>query len=180
VVLIGYYSVRGYQRRLEEMASTDKLTGAANRHVFDLIFRHVVTSAWRRREPVSLIEIDLDRFKQVNDTYGHPAGDAVLRKVTNLVREQIRESDTLCRWGGDEFFVLLVNCPLDCATGVGEKIRAALKERPLLVSGREVDITVSIGVVQYAEGEDLPTLAKRADAALYTAKREGRDRVVQA
>lgn len=180
VLVIAYFAVRGYQRRLEEMASTDKLTGAANRHVFEMLFQHVVGGARRRGDPVSLLTIDIDGFKGVNDTHGHQGGDAVLRRFTDIVREHIRDSDTLCRWGGDEFLVLLGGCPLEVAAETAEKIRRAVDRNPFPIGGEEVHITLSIGVTEYRDDEGLAILIKRADGALYQSKQQGRNRVSRA
>jgi len=180
VSIIGWFTVRGYQSRLEEMASTDKLTGGASRQVFDMIFDHVTRSARRHRTSVSLLAIDIDGFKPVNDEHGHAAGDAVLRALAGIFRERLRETDTLCRWGGDEFLVLLADCSLENAREIAEEIRAAVAARPIRHDDQEVDVTVSIGVTEYRPGEDLGSLAARGDTALYEAKRRGRNTIADA
>lgn len=178
VLLVAHFTVRGYQRRLEEMATTDKLTGAANRQVFDLIFEHVARMARRRNnEPVSIIAIDIDHFKKINDTYGHQAGDTVLREVAAVVREHARETDTLCRWGGEEFLLLLGDCALESAKRRAETIREAVKKHPIRFGHEDIHVTVSLGVAQHRTHEELSSLAHRADMAMYEAKRQGRDRV---
>ena len=177
VLAIAYFTVRGYQQRLEEMATTDKLTGAANRHVFELIFQHVANAAGRQGDPVSLLTIDIDHFKELNDTYGHEGGDVVLGKFAEIVRRNIREADTLCRWGGDEFLVLLGSCDYANAEKTAEAIREAVRAEPMRLGGDQVTITLSMGVAERRDHEDLATLVKRADAALYESKRRGRDQV---
>lgn len=178
VLLVAHLTIRGYQRRLEEMATTDKLTGAANRQVFDMIFEHVVKSAGRRNnEPISVLAIDMDHFKQVNDTYGHQGGDTVLREVATVIREHIRDTDTLCRWGGEEFLVLLGDCGLESAKRRAEIIREAIAGHPIRFGRDDIFVTVSMGVAQHRANEDLNSLIHRADMAMYEAKRRGRDQV---
>lgn len=177
VSVIGWLTVRGYQSRLEEMASVDTLTGGASRQVFDMIFDHVTKTARRHRSPVAILVIDIDRFKPVNDEHGHAAGDAVLRALGGIFRERLRETDTLCRWGGDEFIVLLPDCEQVDARRIAENIRIAVAELTIHQNGHSIHVTVSIGVTEYKAGEDLPSLIARADQALYQSKRQGRDSI---
>jgi diguanylate cyclase (GGDEF)-like protein len=179
-VVVVYLTIRRYQHRLEQMATTDKLTGAANRHIFHAIFNHVAATTRRRREPVALMCIDIDDFKEVNDTYGHQTGDNVLRQFADIVRNNIRETDTFCRWGGDEFLVLMGNCTIDSAGQVAEKIRAAIAGHAFRFADGEHHLSVSIGIAQHQHGDQMEILVKRADAALYESKRQGRNRVVYA
>lgn len=177
VLVIAHFTIRGYQRRLEEMATTDKLTGAANRQIFDMIFDNVIKMSKRRNEPVTLITLDIDRFKEVNDTYGHQCGDNVIRHVADIIRQHIREADTLCRWGGEEFLLLLPDCPLAAAGERAETIRQAINDEPMRFGRDSIAITISLGVAEYQAGEALGSLIDRADNALYEAKRLGRNRV---
>lgn len=177
VLLIAYLTLSGYQRRLEQMATTDKLTGAASRQVFDLIFDRAVKAAERRTKPVSMINIDIDHFKAINDTYGHQGGDVVIQTVADLIRRNIREADTLCRWGGEEFLLLLDDCGLDDANTRAEIIREAVRDSRIQFGRDQIAVTISLGVAQHRPGEALLTLISRSDAALYAAKQEGRDRV---
>ncbi len=177
VIGLGYFLLRGYQRRLEAMATTDKLTGAANRQVFDMLFEHAARLAERKHTPLSLVSVDLDHFKAINDSHGHQAGDLVLRGFADIVCGRIRESDTLCRWGGDEFLVLLEDSDADDALRTAERIREAVHERPIAYAGKRIAFSVSMGVAQYHRGENLESLVARADEALYEAKQAGRDQV---
>src|SRR5690606_10003787 len=161
----------------EEMASTDSLTGAANRHVFDAVFEQVSRSAARRGNSVSLVCLDIDHFKEVNDTFGHQAGDMVIRAVVDVIRDHIRASDTLCRWGGEEFLLLLDECSMAEAVERAEAIRKAVKKQYVSFGREEIRVTVSCGVGQHRSGEELFALIARVDAALYRAKIDGRDRV---
>jgi len=177
VLVIGYLVVRGHHRRLEEMATTDKLTGAANRHVLPLVFDRLAGAAARHGEPLAVIVVDVDHFKEINDALGHHAGDELLRHVSGILRGNLREADCLCRWGGDEFVLLLTQCTSADAATVGEKIRLAMHERVLHLPGAERQVSVSIGGAQHRTGEPLSALIERADRALYESKRAGRDRV---
>jgi len=178
VLLVAHFTLKVYQRRLEEMATTDGLTGVANRHVFDSIVEQVRRSAKRRHKKVSLVSIDIDHFKEVNDTYGHQAGDEILKAVANGIQEQIRESDTLCRWGGEEFLLLLDDCTLQQAAERAESVRKFIKKQVIQIKGENVRVTLSCGVTECRVDEPLFEVVTRVDEALYRAKREGRDRVV--
>ncbi len=180
VLLIAHFTLKSYQGRLEQMATTDSLTGAANRHVFDAVFDQVLRSARRRNKQVAMISFDIDHFKEVNDTFGHQAGDLVIRSVADVIRAHSREADTLCRWGGEEFLLLLGDCTSEEATERAEIIRKAVKKQSVNFGREDIRVTLSCGVTQYRSGEELFTLIARVDAALYRAKNEGRDRVIVA
>ncbi len=177
VLGIAWFTIRGYHVQLEEMATTDSLTGTSSRQVFGILFDHDARVATRSGNAITLLEIDIDGFKAVNDTHGHQTGDAVLRMVASTVREHIRDADTVCRWGGDEFLVLLNRCDTAGGWQIAEKIRKAIGQQVVRRANDEIRVTVSIGVAERQPGEDLPTLNARCDGALYEAKRAGRDRV---
>jgi diguanylate cyclase (GGDEF)-like protein len=160
--------------RLEELATTDQLTGAYNRRKFEEIASEEIKRADRYELPLSLIAFDIDFFKRVNDVFGHLNGDMVLRDVTAMVRGDIRESDALVRWGGEEFIVLSPETGLDEAVEQAEKIRRKIAAHRF---GEVGSITVSLGVAGYRAGEEIDSLIKRADDALYSAKSNGRNRV---
>lgn len=162
---------------LEWAAGTDRLTGAWNRRRFEEAAAAEMALVRRRKGPVSLMIFDLDFFKNVNDTHGHTVGDTVLMEIAHVAREQLRASDALARWGGEEFIVLSPATRIDGALNLAEKIREAIALRSFPGVGT---VTVSIGVAEYAMGEDLVTWIQRADEALYHAKQEGRNRVVKA
>ena len=172
------------RRRLEDelrvLASTDELTGAASRrHLFELA-RHEIDRRDRTGAPLSLLLIDLDQFKAVNDSRGHAAGDEALRRFASTCREQLRRGDVFARAGGEEFALLLPATTSTAATDVAERIRAAVAAIPIECDGQRFSITVSIGVSQVAGGETtLDRALSRADKALYAAKRSGRNRVSQ-
>lgn len=166
-------------RRLHDMAYTDMLTGLPNRILFDDRMARAIATANREGGQVGLLFVDLDEFKPVNDTYGHAMGDLLLLQVAIRMRRCTRESDTVARLGGDEFVVLL---PAISGAGdagvVAEKIRAALNQPFRLNEGIEVSISASIGVAIYPDqGKNEVELIRQADAALYRAKAQGRNRV---
>lgn len=158
--------------RLERIAATDRLTGAANRASFE---EQLLAEQQRPdRAPFSVLLFDIDGFKRINDTWGHARGDAVLKEIVRRVRATLRSTDTLARWGGEEFAVLLPQTEAAEARVVAEKIRHALVHQPFERVG---DVTASIGVAMALGGESGASLLGRADEALYRAKRDGRNRV---
>jgi diguanylate cyclase (GGDEF)-like protein len=171
------------ERRLEDelrvLASTDHLTGALNRRAFQLEFRSELERCRRYAIPLSLIMLDLDHFKRVNDTHGHQAGDAVLRETSSRIRSALRDSDIFGRLGGEEFALLLPHTELDQAAGVADRLRRAIAEEPVDVGSALVPVTTSVGITAFRPPADpVDEMMRRADEALYTAKAGGRDRVV--
>lgn len=170
------------RQELERQAITDALTGLCNRREFETLAHRELSRANRQGAPLSLLMMDIDKFKSINDTRGHEAGDAVLKHLARACAPHLREIDVLARIGGEEFTVLMPDTALDGATHVAERIREALARESVPVGdGRAISFTVSIGVAQHdGKSEELPTLVKRADEALYQAKNTGRNRVVAA
>jgi diguanylate cyclase (GGDEF)-like protein len=167
----------GYQRKLELMATTDSLTGATNRQVFDMIFDQAVKINIRRKESLSAIMLDIDNFKDINDNFGHPAGDFVLKELSEIIISQIRVTDTLFRWGGDEFFLLLPDCDLEQAEKIAEKIRLSIKEKSIHYRNKSITLTSSFGVGMMRSGISKEESLKQIDDALYRAKKKGRNNV---
>jgi diguanylate cyclase (GGDEF)-like protein len=166
-------------RDAEARASTDALTGLPNRGYFEE-FVGLLAQGRRAGDAVGILMIDIDRFKALNDTYGHPTGDAVLRGVAAAIVSAVREDDVPARFGGEEFVVLLRNPAPGVAVEVGERIRAAVRGLDLRELGVP-PISVSVGVaVAQRPDDDIATLLQIADQNLYSAKRRGRDRVVAA
>ena len=161
---------------IARLARTDELTGLHNRRSFNEIFALALSSARRHGQPLSLISIDLDHFKAVNDTFGHTVGDLVLKDFSDLLLHMVREEDVVARWGGEEFIILLSHTAAEAATALAERIRSSCEQNPGRASARVM--TASFGVAQLQEGESDNDLIKRADHALYRAKHEGRNRVV--
>ena len=158
-------------------AARDPVTGAGNRTAFDSALPREVELARRHGTPLSVIMIDVDRFKTVNDRFGHLAGDAVLEGFAARIRACFRSSDLLFRFAGDEFAILASNTPLDGAGRLAERIRAAVAGRPLDTSAGQVAVTASFGIACRQRDESGVELLARADGALYAAKAGGRNRV---
>ncbi|MGB0671154.1 MAG: sensor domain-containing diguanylate cyclase [Rhodospirillales bacterium] len=177
VLLIANFTLGSYQRRLETMASTDKLTGLANRQTFDVVLGHEMKSMERTGKPLSALLFDLDHFKHINDTFGHLGGDAVLQAVSARAKSRLRASDLLCRWGGEEFLALLPDCPLERAIEIAESLRASIGEAQVEHGAKATTVTASIGVGEAKMGESEQAFVSRLDRALYRAKQNGRDRV---
>jgi two-component system cell cycle response regulator len=164
-----------------EMAITDGLTGLHNRRYLENHLAVMLDQAAVRGRPVSLMLIDVDFFKAVNDSFGHTAGDDVLREFALRLRSNVRGIDLTCRYGGEEFVVAMPDTDLKIAQMVAERLRQRIESEPFAILGgtRMIDVTISVGIAT-REGvvDDVPTLLRRADEAVYRAKREGRNRVV--
>ncbi|MEJ7734301.1 MAG: GGDEF domain-containing protein [Polyangiaceae bacterium] len=166
--------------RLYESSTRDALTGCASRKHFDERLRSEVAAAVRHRSELSLLMIDVDHFKKVNDTHGHPAGDAVLRFIAATIQNRLRTEDLLGRWGGEEFAILLRASPCEGGARAAERLRVTIANNTVMFDGVHIPVTVSIGCASLAcasqgTGE---TLLRVADRRLYAAKRTGRNRVV--
>ncbi|MBN2646524.1 MAG: sensor domain-containing diguanylate cyclase [Thiotrichales bacterium] len=162
------------QQLLKLHANHDQLTGALNRRVFDQFIHKSVLEFQRYRDPFSLIICDIDHFKHVNDTYGHNFGDQILKELYAELSQILRASDTICRWGGEEFAILLPRTGLDKAVAVAEKIREHISQTEF--SG-QYPLTISLGVSELRLDDKPENWFERADQALYTAKETGRNRV---
>ena len=167
---------------LRTQSIKDPLTGLYNRRYLEETLQREIRRAGRAEQSLGILMLDLDHFKAFNDTYGHDAGDAVLRETASFVAGSVRAEDTVCRFGGEEFVVILPTANLDGAQVRAENIRSRLRELTVLHQGQSLGmITVSIGVCAFpVNGTSPRTLLAAADAALYRAKREGRDRAVVA
>ena len=165
-------------RIVERQALVDGLTGLANRRQADKVLVSELARAQRLGGPVGLILADVDDFKTVNDRYGHPTGDMVLRDLAASLRETVREIDIAARWGGEEFAVILPGTDLDGAAQVAERLRVALSEREILsTDGVPLHVTASFGAAASSSTTTVVQLVEAADEALYRAKRAGKDRV---
>lgn len=161
--------------KLNELATLDVLTQTSNRFQFDKILDHSIMLAGRNGRALSILLLDIDYFKQVNDRYGHLTGDEVLKSMAKILSKNIRQSDTLARWGGEEFVILLPECDLSSAHKMGEMLRLKIEQGNYDPVER---VTCSIGVAQWAVHEDSDQLLRRVDEKLYKAKEGGRNRVV--
>lgn len=156
------------------LASTDLLTGMYNRHKFSELFANELRREERYQDGLALIMLDIDHFKCINDDFGHAAGDMVLKEMAQLMRNSIRASDILARWGGEEFMILVLRDGHEAAAALAEKLRQAIEAHVFHCVPK---ITASFGVSKHAPGDSIETLCARADDALYRAKHDGRNRV---
>ena len=159
-------------RKYEKMASTDQLTGLYNRYKFTELFVSEYNTMVQRENSMSLIMIDIDFFKKINDTYGHNIGDNVLLQVSNLLLKYLRNVDIVGRWGGEEFIVLLPTAMVQNAQILANKIRIGISECEM---EEGLKVTASFGITQVEYGDELKSTVKRADDALYEAKQSGRN-----
>ena len=167
------------QDQLQYQAATDALTGLNNRHQYEQLFARELSRSIRQQQPLSLGIIDLDHFKRVNDTWGHSAGDEVLRRVAQLCRENFRDIDVLGRLGGEEFVVLLPDTTRDQAVQVAQRFIDTLAATPIDIGDQSIRVTATVGVVaRMADETTMDALIQRADAALYQGKNAGRNQVM--
>jgi two-component system cell cycle response regulator len=166
-----------------ELAVTDPLTGLSNRRYLDNHISTLFNRSMARGRPLSVLIADIDRFKQINDTYGHDAGDDIIREFANRVRSTVRGADLACRYGGEEFVVVMPDTSPEIAASVAERLRSVIETVPFVVkgSGQELQVTASFGIASRTPQVITPQhLMKQADVALYEAKNAGRNRVVAA
>jgi len=167
---------------LRNQAEYDVLTNSINRRAFTPLAEHILARRAREHSPVSLMMMDLDHFKNINDTYGHQVGDEVLRQVAMTIRSTLRSQDVLCRFGGEEFIVLCPNTPSGAADQIAERIRAATAALRIQANSVSLTVTLSIGFATYPSNSklnDLEILIQAADLALYSAKDNGRNQVAR-
>ncbi len=176
IIFSSILTINRYQSQLEEMATTDKLTGLFNRQAFDILMLQFNAEQKRSTEPFCLLLFDVDHFKEVNDSFGHLAGDKVLSTIAAAAKSKLRESDILCRWGGEEFLAVLKRCSLTDACHRAEEVRAAVEEISISYGDQAIRVTVSLGVTEGKSGIDLDSLLSKVDMALYKAKETGRNR----
>jgi diguanylate cyclase (GGDEF)-like protein len=186
VLLVAYITtmfsadIRYGLQRAKLLSETDDLTGLFNTRGFAIAANRLFGQALRYDRPASVLMIDSDNLKRVNDAYGHDAGNRLLRQLANAIQAELRASDVPARYGGDEFIVLLPETPPKGALDVAERIRTAISGAALALEGKSVDCSVSVGVACFPEdGRSLDALAARADRALYHAKQRGRNCVVR-
>jgi len=164
-------------KKLKRLALYDPLTGLYNRRGMDFSLQHSIASAHRSGKCVSAINIDIDFFKNINDTYGHDGGDFVLQKISETLLKSVRPNDVCCRLGGEEFVIVLPETCHDYAVLVAERIRLDIEILELIYMSKTIKLTSSFGVATHCKDVDIDYLLKDADKALYAAKAEGRNRV---
>ena len=163
------------KEQLREQAMRDSLTGFWNRRAIFEILDGEIVRCQKESKPLCVLMADLDHFKVVNDTWGHLAGDAVLRDVSDRLRQGLRRNEAVGKYGGEEFLILLPQCPFSVALRRAEELRAAIQAKAIPISGEEIVVTCSFGVAQYEPGWPVEELIGKADAALYVAKNRGRN-----
>jgi diguanylate cyclase len=189
ILLVSYFVYRyteylcevvEFYNKLKNEATVDFLTGLNNVRQFDKSFNSVSQQAIRRGESLSLLFLDIDYFKKVNDTYGHSSGDIILKGLADILKDTCREFDIVSRNGGEEFSVLLLDCSDSNAVRIAERIRKNIESNKFYISnGTSICVTISIGVSTYpGVTNDIDMLVENADLALYQAKRTGRNKVV--
>ncbi|WP_339132824.1 MAG: diguanylate cyclase [Candidatus Electrothrix sp. GW3-4] len=169
-----HYTKYKLQEELKQIAITDDLTGVFNRRKLEDVMCYEMDLAQRKKHALSILMLDIDHFKQVNDTYGHQAGDAVLVETARLIQHCLRTSDYVIRYGGEEFLACLPKTSLQAAADIADRLRRQIAEQTFSAVGR---ITVSIGIAEYTYGENREAYIRRADEQLYAAKQGGRNRV---
>lgn len=169
------WAVTLYHRRLSLLATTDKLTGLANRQVFDDAMERLERDARRCTRPFAVLLLDIDHFKRINDTLGHLRGDDVIRAVASRTVATLRKTDLVCRWGGEELIVIAYDCDLDEAARLAETLRAAIEMAPFRTPDDGTRVTVSVGITAWRDGDTVDRILSRVDRALYQAKRDGRN-----
>lgn len=171
---------------LAHLSSTDMLTKLFNRHSFDLEIEKAIQRADRQTQPLNLLLLDIDHFKKVNDTYGHPSGDAILKSFAQIISQQVRNTDFLARFGGEEFAILLPNCAVEQGCSIADNVRLKVADHPFQTTvDKIINVTTSIGLSCYSPsgktGLNAKEIAKQliqsADEALYRAKHSGRNQV---
>ena len=173
-------TTRKLDQALRDQALRDSLTGLFNRRYFDLAIRREIAASERSGRPFSVALIDFDHFKDINDTHGHQAGDAALRRLADMLRVMVRSSDSVCRWGGDEFAVLMPDTSAAAAAGCAERWRQALEQAEMSTGSTQWHFTVSTGLASYPDSAGSPEeLMRQMDLALYSAKSAGRNRIGQ-
>ncbi len=164
---------------VEQLAKTDELTGISNRRNFYSLAEREFNLANRSKRNFALLILDIDRFKTINDTYGHPIGDEVIKYVAQECTRNLRQEDLCARWGGEEFVIFMSESDLSEAIIVANRIRDNVENQPLQINSGNVSLTVSIGVsVYHQQDENIDKTISRADKALYQAKKTGRNKVV--
>ena len=170
--------IRRAYGHMKLLSETDELTGVLNMRAFSAVAERVFRQAERYARPFSVLMIDSDHLKSVNDALGHEAGNRLLKLTVQCIQSQLRQSDIVARFGGDEFVVVLPETPSNGALGVAERIRKSVESSPLTTRDKKVAATVSIGIAGYPnQGHDLETVLERADHAMYASKNGGKNRI---
>jgi diguanylate cyclase (GGDEF)-like protein len=168
-----YRELSNRNQKIQLLADTDKLTGLFNREKFDQYLTNLIGSDEQSDTSLSLLLLDVDHFKKINDTKGHLEGDRILKGLADVLKSKMRPSDLLARWGGEEFVVVLPDTKLDSAKDFAERLRTHVEQNTIV----GVNVSVSIGITQLTATDNIDALLSRADKALYQAKSNGRNRI---
>ena len=169
------------KQRLKRLSETDPMTELCNRRYFNSASKTILELAKRDRSELSLVMLDIDKFKKINDAYGHGIGDEVIISLSNILLDETRKSDLACRFGGEEFILLLPETSIEGASVIAEKIRRSVEDFSLtLENGSQVKLTISLGLssLDFERDDSIEDIIKRADTALYKAKETGRNKVI--
>jgi diguanylate cyclase (GGDEF)-like protein len=177
ITLLILMTIRKYHKKLEYLASNDPLTDLPNRRSFDKKFHQFFLLQKRHFTPISLLFFDLDNFKNINDTHGHQCGDKVLKRIAQILKQHIRQTDLAARWGGEEFIVAFIDCDLEEAKLISEKLRKHIDDDEFLHQTNAQRVTASFGLTSLAPEDSIDTLLKRVDGALYEAKSSGKNQI---
>lgn len=175
VAWIIFNVIKKYNFKLEYMAFNDSLTGLYNRRHFEEVFSKQIHLFKRQKQNFSILFMDIDNFKNINDTHGHEVGDFVIKNIAKLLKQNLRESDTIARWGGEEFVVLLQNSNSVTAFEISEKIRNIIQNSVILHDAIEKYVTASFGVTEFVENDSMDLVLSRVDKAMYTSKTSGKN-----
>jgi diguanylate cyclase (GGDEF)-like protein len=166
------------KKKITLLSQTDDLTGLLNMRTFNLILDKEIARATRHRQPFTVVMIDVDRLKSVNDQYGHPTGSRLVTVIASSIRDCVRNSDVLARYGGDEFVILMTQTSIESSRIVAERIRTAIRNTSFDTHGSRVTATVSLGIASFPDNvEKAADVLEKADIALYRSKQDGRNRV---
>jgi two-component system cell cycle response regulator len=166
-----------YHETIFNMTITDGLTDVSNKKKLDNVLAKEIPRALRHGRQLSIMMIDIDHFKDVNDTYGHITGDSVLRDLAGILERRLRPDDELGRYGGEEFCAILPETSLEGAIRIGETLRSLVEGHAFVVEGEQIKVTISVGITELKKGMDMKAFYKSADEMLYEAKRTGRNKV---
>lgn len=170
--------LRTYHKRLEKLADFDELTNIANRRKFNEDFDRFFALHQRDERPLSLLFLDIDNFKSINDKLGHHTGDEVLLRCAEILRQNVRKTDLLARWGGEEFIIAFIDTKINDAYNISQKIREAIEKDSSLKDITSYSVTASFGLTACSEEDSVDSIISRADNAMYEAKANGKNRVV--
>lgn len=178
ITLLILITIRKYHRELEYLASNDTLTNLLNRRSFDKKFQQFFLLQKRHFTPISLLFFDLDNFKHINDTLGHQCGDKVLKRIAEILKQNVRQTDLIARWGGEEFIVAFIDCEQEKSSAISEKLRRQIEEDEFLHQITAQSVTASFGLINVGPDDSIDTLMRRVDEALYKAKSSGKNKIV--